>query len=100
MNQCVNLSCGCESTCEHVSMCVSQHVVGCQFFILFILFLCMCVCESARAYRGSYFKGSGSLGGHFEVFDSQRHFPFPLVCSYLYWPWDPLSPLESTPVSI
>ena len=40
------------------------------------------------------------LGGHFGVFDSQRHFPLTAVLYSLYLPWEPLSSLESTPVSI
>ena len=38
-------------------------------------------------------------GGHFRVFDSVI-FPLTSLLSSLYWPWDPLSSLESTPVSI
>ena len=74
-----------------------------EIFLLFILFLCTCGYASVRACRGGYFEMLDDLGGHFGVFNSQRHFPsyFSLIFfPSLYWPWDPLSSLESTPVSI
>ena len=46
-----------------------------EFFLLFILFLCTCVYESVCACRGGCFEMFDILGGHFGVFDSQRHFP-------------------------
>ena len=71
-----------------------------EIFLLFILFLCTCGYDSVRACRGGYFEMFDVLGGHFGVFDSQRHFPSYFSSSSLYWPWDPLSSLESAPVSI
>ena len=70
-----------------------------ELFLLFILFLCTCGYDSVRACRGGYFEVFDIRGGHFGVFDSQRHSLASLLSS-LYWPWDPLSSLESTPVSI
>ena len=72
-------------------------------FRLFILFLCMCVCESVHACRGSYFWEFDSCCGHFEVFDSHHSsfiFPLPPLLCCLHWPWDPLSSLESAPAAI
>ena len=77
--------------------------LGWECFLWLILFLSTCGCASVRACRSGYFEMFDHLGGHFEVFDRQRHFPsyfsliiFPLCIG----PWDPLSSLESTPVSI
>ena len=33
------------------------------------------MCDSVRACRDGYFEMFDTLGGHFGVFDSQRHFP-------------------------
>ena len=74
-----------------------------EIFLLFILFLCTCGYASVHACRGGYFEMFDDLGGHFGVFDSQHHFPSYFLSdllSSLYWPWNPLSSLESTPVSI
>ena len=46
-----------------------------QFFLLFLLFLCTYVCESAFVCHGSYFEMFDTLGSHFKMFDSQHHFP-------------------------
>ena len=46
-----------------------------EFFLLFVLFLCTRGYDSVRACRGRYFEMFDVLGGHFGVFDSQRHFP-------------------------
>ena len=40
------------------------------------------------------------LGGHFGEIDSERHFPLTSLLSSLYWPWDTLLSIESTPVLI
>ena len=40
------------------------------------------------------------LGGHFKYSTVSVVFPLASLLSSLYWPWDPLSSLESTPVSI
>ena len=71
--------------------------VWCQFFVLFILFLCMWL-STRLSWR--LFWSVQLLGGHFRVFDSQRHFSLTALLYSLYWPWDPLPSLESTPVSI
>ena len=85
-------------THTHTHACTRAGVT--RIFLLFIFFLCMCGCESVRACRGGYFEMFDILGAHFGVFNSQRHFPSSFFLSSLYWPWDPLSSLESTPVSI
>ena len=62
-----------------VQMCRNVFELVCgrgeNFFLLFLLFLCTCVCDSVRACRGGYFEMFDILGGHFRVFDSQRQFP-------------------------
>ena len=45
-----------------------------QFFFVYLLFLCTCVCDSVRAC-GGYFEMFDILGVHFREFDSRRHFP-------------------------
>ena len=54
----------------------------------------------AHACRGGYFEMFNILGGHFRVFDGQRNFPLTSLLYSLYWPWNPLSSLESILVSI
>ena len=49
--------------------------VWCEFFLLFLLFLFTCRYDSVRACLGVYFEIFDVLGGHFGVFDNQRHFP-------------------------
>ena len=71
VGQHANLSCCCGSKCE----CVESACGRVANFILLLLFLCTCVCGSALACCGSYFEIIDILGGHFEMFDSQRHFP-------------------------
>ena len=66
------------------SPCVRAGVTQCALVMVVIM-----KCSTLRG-----------LGGHFGVFDSQRHFPSYFSSSSLYWPRDPLSSLESTPVSI
>ena len=76
-----------------------------ETFLLFTLFLCTCGFASVRACRGGYFEMFDDLGGHFGVQCVRQSASFSLLLlsdllSSLYWPWDPLSSLESTPVSI
>ena len=61
--------------------------------------LCTYGYDSMRACRGGYFEMFDVLGSHFGEFYCQRQFPSSLLSS-LYCRWDPLSSLESTPVSI
>ena len=68
--------------------------------IFSFIFLCMCGYDSVRACRGGYFEMFNVLGGHFEYSTVSVIFPLTSLLSSLYWPWDPLSSLESTPVSI
>ena len=70
-----------------------------EIFLLFI-FLCTCGYDSVRACRGGYFEMFDVLGGHFRYSTVSSIFPLASLLSSLYWPWDPLSSLEATPVSI
>ena len=53
---------------------MSERAGVARIFLLFILFLCTCGYDLVRACRGGYFEMFDILGGHFGVFDSQRHF--------------------------
>ena len=59
----------CESACEHVT----------NYLFCFSSF-CVCAYVNQRACCGSYFEVFDILGGHFKVFDSQRHFPSSSSC--------------------
>ena len=65
------------SRCDCVETCVSQRAGVARFFsfVYTLPYLYVCVCDSVRACRGAYFEMFDILGGHFEVFDSQHHFP-------------------------
>ena len=54
----------------------------------------------ACACRSGIFEMFNIRRGHFGVFNSQRHVPLTALLYSLYWPWGPLSSLESTPVSM
>ena len=57
---------------------VSERACGCgeNFFLLYNIYSsCVRACISVHACRGGYFEMFDTLGGHFGVFDSQRHFP-------------------------
>ena len=90
-----------------------------QPWVTLLLKQCACVCQVVpstklytrarmyarththmRACRGGYFEMFNVLGGHFKYSTVSVVFPLASLLSSLYWPWDPLSSLESTPVSI
>ena len=80
-----------------VRVCRCGH--GANFFVVYTLPAYVRMWLSARlSWR--LFWNVQHLGGHFGVFDSQCIFPLTALLYSLYWPWDPLSSLESTPVSI
>ena len=59
----------------NVSECVRVSVRAWQEFFFCLYSSCVRACDSVRACRGGYFEMFDILGGHFGVFDSQRHFP-------------------------
>ena len=69
----------------------------CHFFLLFILFLCTCICDSVRACRGGYFEMSNILAG---ISEYSTVSVISLLLLFFTICTDPLSSLESTPVLI
>ena len=79
---------------------MSERAGVARIFLFLFIFLSTCGYDSVRACRGGYFEMFDVLGGHFEYSTGSVIFPLTSFLSSLYWPWDPLSSLESTPVSI
>ena len=86
-----------EAFMENAPTCLTEHTyTHTHSFLLRTLFRCTGVCHSVRACHGS----------SFELFDISECstvgviFPLTSLLCCLYWPWDPLSSLECTPVSI
>ena len=79
---------------RNLSVCVSQSVgvlpIFYLLFIIFILFLCTWICESACPCRGSS-KWSTVLVVISKCTLVSVLFHFHLLLCYLYWPWDLLS---------
>ena len=85
-----------------VRMCRNVFELACGrgeiFFLLFILFLCTCVCDSVCACRGVVvnLKCSTFLAVISEYSTVSVIFPLSSLLCSLYWPCDPLSSLESS----
>ena len=88
-----------QRVCLHVCACVSWRV-GVSPIFLFCLYSSCVHARVGTHLSWLLFRSACSIGGQTEVFDSQRHFTFPLLLYCLYWPWDPVSSLQSTPVLI
>ena len=79
---------------------MSEHAGMARIFLLFILFCvraCMTRCALVVAI---ILKCSTFLAVISENSTVSVIFPLTSLLSSLYWPWDPLSSSESTPVSI